>query len=210
MTKAEYLANPCAASSLPYWKSACITIPNEIQIIHMTDTQPAQHAEKTAVRYFRLIHRLGNIEKPALPDGFDVIPLTPKQAAFHIRQCYTDIGISEEELAEYRTRSVFDETLWIALQERSSGRLVASAIAELDSELSEGILEWIQVSPNARKKGFGSFIVRELLWRMQKKADFVTVSGKLDDPCCPEQLYRHCGFSGNDIWIISRRETYGN
>ena len=206
MTKAEYLENPCAASSLPYWKSVCITIPNEIQIIHTTDTQPAQHAEKTAVRYFRLIHRLGNIEKPALPDGFAVIPLVPEQAALHIRQCYTDISISEEALAEYRNHSVFDETLWIALQERSSGKLVASGIAELDPTVSEGVLEWIQVSPNARKKGFGSFIVRELLWRMRKRADFVTVSGKKDDPCCPEQLYRRCGFAGNDIWIISRKE----
>ena len=135
-----------------------------------------------------------------------MIPLTPEQAALHIRQCYTDIGISEEALAEYRTRSVFDETLWIALQEHSSGIIVASGIAELDSALSEGVLEWIQVSPNARKKGFGSFIVRELLWRMRKRADFVTVSGKKDDPCCPEQLYRRCGFAGNDIWIISRKE----
>jgi GNAT superfamily N-acetyltransferase len=67
------------------------------------------------------------------------------------------------------------------------------------------MLEWIQVSLKYRRKGLGAFLVRELLWRMKGKTDFVTVSGKVDDPNRPEQLYRSCGFTGNDIWYISRK-----
>jgi len=47
--------------------------------------------------------------------------------------------------------------------------------------------------------------VAELLRRMQGKALFVTVSGKCDDPCQPQQLYRACGFTGNSIWHVLRK-----
>jgi len=44
-----------------------------------------------------------------------------------------------------------------------------------------------------------------LLYRA-KKAAFATVSGKADDPTCPERLYRSCGFVGNDIWHVMRKK----
>ena len=45
-------------------------------------------------------------------------------------------------------------------------------------------------------------LVNELLTRLQGKADFVTVSGKVDNVTKPEMLYRKCGFKGDDIWHI--------
>ena len=81
----------------------------------------------------------------------------------------------------------------------------ASGIAELDTDIKEGILEWIQVSPEYRGKGLGKFIVNELLWRMRDKADFVTVSGKVDNPTNPRELYKTCGFADEEIWHVLRK-----
>ena len=34
MTKEEYLKDPCAVSSIPYWKAMSITLPGNIKIVH--------------------------------------------------------------------------------------------------------------------------------------------------------------------------------
>ena len=62
-------------------------------------------------------------------------------------------------------------------------------------------MEWIQILPDYRGKKLGKMIVNELLCRM-KRAEFATVSGKINNPTNPERLYRSCGFIGNDIWHI--------
>ncbi len=54
-------------------------------------------------------------------------------------------------------------------------KTAATGIAEFDVRIGEGILEWIQVSPEYRNRGLGAFVVNELLYRMQGKAGFVTV-----------------------------------
>ena len=182
-----------------------VQIPEGMRILHESDLRDAPLGSETPVRYFRLIHRLCSLERPAVPEGYTVTPLTPEMGAAHIQQCYDDISVSAEELAAYQSRKVYDGTLWLAVREHSTGKIVASGIGELDRELREGMLEWIQVSLKYRRKGLGAFLVRELLWRMKGKTDFVTVSGKVDDPSRPEQLYRSCGFTGNDIWYISRK-----
>ena len=37
-------------------------------------------------------------------------------------------------------------------------------------------------------------------------ADFVTVSGNLDNPTNPLELYKKCGFEGDDVWYICQKE----
>lgn len=75
-------------------------------------------------------------------------------------------------------------------------------MADLDKDLKEGILEWIQVLPAYRGKKIGQLIVNELLKRMIGKANFATVSGKVSNTTKPEMLYRKCGFTGDDLWHI--------
>lgn len=77
----------------------------------------------------------------------------------------------------------------------------------MDTEIGEGILEWIQVSEKYRGKGIGKFIVNELLQRMNGMASFVTVSGQVNNSTNPEALYRKCGFEGNDIWHIMYKKS---
>jgi GNAT superfamily N-acetyltransferase len=84
----------------------------------------------------------------------------------------------------------------------SSDRLVALGIAEFDDTIGEGALEWIQVLPEMRGRGFGTLIVNELLRRLIGKAKFVTVGGECDNPTNPEKLYRKCGFVGDEVWRV--------
>ena len=97
---------------------------------------------------------------------------------------------------------MYASSLWLAVRDDKTGKIVATGIAELDCECNEGILEWIQVSENYRGCGLGSYIVAELLWRMKDIAQFATVSGQCNNPANPERLYRKCGFTGNDVWHI--------
>ena len=122
----------------------------------------------------------------------------------HINSCYEDIGITVSEMQNYLTREQYNSDLWLAVKEDCKGRIVATGIAELDREIDEGVLEWIQVSKEYRRCGLGSYLVLELLWRMKKTARFVTVSGRCENTDNPEALYRKCGFCGNDVWHILR------
>ncbi len=79
----------------------------------------------------------------------------------------------------------------------------AFGLADLDSFMKEGILEWIQVLPEYRGKGIGKALVCELLTRMKGKARFATVSGDCNNINNPIKLYRKCGFVDNSIWYIA-------
>lgn len=105
----------------------------------------------------------------------------------------------------YQKHSVYCPDLWLAVRDDRTGRVAASGIGELDSEIGEGVLEWIQVSDYCRKMGIGSCVVQELLLLMKKRANFATISGRCNNFTHPEALYRKCGFEGNDIWHILRK-----
>ena len=153
-------------------------------------------------RYFRMIHHLESIGDAALPDGFTLIRPEAEELAEHINSCYDREHVTAEETAGYREHPVYDPELWIAVRDCSDGRIAASGIAELDSRIGEGILEWIQVSPDHRREGLGSFIVCELLRRLRGRARFATVSGRADSGSSPYELYRACGFTGTVIWHV--------
>ena len=156
-------------------------------------------------RFFKLIHHMKNIEKPMLGNRYCMLCCGVSEYAKHIAACYDDVEISAGELLNYRNHAVYDQELWIAVTECGQNKIVASGIAEFDSEVKEGILEWIQVSPEYRGKGLGKFVVNELLWRMKDKAEFVTVSGKADNPTNPRDLYIACGFSCEEIWHVMKK-----
>lgn len=65
----------------------------------------------------------------------------------------------------------------------------------------------MQVLPDYRGSVIGSAILNKVLKLMQGKADFVTVSGMVDNHTKPENLYRICGFIGDDIWHILKKKS---
>ena len=204
ITKEQYLTDPCTAASIPYWKAKSITVPEGMLILHHTEFDAEKYAEYVDEPYFRLKHDLQGLSTPVLPDIFSVCNATPEDFALHINKCYNGIGVSAEELRRYTERPVYHSALWLAVKDDRTGEIVATGIAELDREIDEGILEWIQVTKEYRGLGLGSFVVLELLWRMKDIAKFATVSGQCDNPTNPEALYRSCGFKGNDVWHILR------
>ena len=205
ISKDEYLTNPCKTASVPYWKVKSITIPDGVKILHQEDFDEIEYQQYTDEPYFRLIHDLTSLTAPVLPQGYSLCEATLGDVAAHITSCYDGIGISESELRSYTAQPVYDAALWLAVQDDQTGSIVATGIAELDREIGEGVLEWIQVSEGHRGYGLGSYLVSELLWRMNGKASFATVSGQCSNVSKPEKLYRKCGFTGNDVWHILRK-----
>ena len=208
LSKDQYLADPCKTASIPYWKAQSIAIPDGMKILHQDEYDDAENQHFVDEPYFRLIHNLKGLAEPVLPQGYSLCTATLSEYAAHINSCYDEIGITEEELRSYTFRPVYDAALWLAVKDERTGYIVATGIAELDHEIGEGILEWIQVSQGHRGKGLGGYIVLELLRRMKYRADFVTVSGQCRNLTNPEKLYRKCGFSGNDVWHVLKKHKY--
>ena len=195
VTLEEYLKDPCKASSLPFKKAKMFPPLEGISLVH---GKPSDHFSEEG--YFRLLHSMENISRPTLPEGFVLENVDVTLLKDHINSCYRDLSVTEEQLASY------EKALTVVIAEAATGRIVASGIGEVDAKVCEGYLEWIQISPEYRRKGLGTFVVKELLWRMKDRADFVTVSGRLDDESNPEGLYRACGFSGDDVWYLVRED----
>ena len=203
VNKEAYLQDPCGASSLPYWKTNCIPVPENLLILREDDPRLDELCKACAdTPYFKLIHRMQRVDPITLPKGFRFV--LPDEAALceHIAACYKSERVSASELAACRLRPTFSPDLWLAIIDEATDEIVASGIGEVDGEIREGILEWIQVSPAYRRRGLGRFLVCELLRRMQGRAQFATVSGRVNNPDKPFALYTGCGFKNPVIWHV--------
>lgn len=204
ITIEQYLAEPCRALSIPYWKAKKIALPAGMKILHEQDFAPHLLNHFVDEPYFRLQHDLMSLQPTVLPQGYSFAEASEEEFAAHIRLCYYGSHMTAEHLLGYRAHPVYAPELWIAIRDDQTGNIAATGIGEIDREVGEGILEWIQVSPSHRGMGLGTCVVKELLQRMVGAAKFATVSGQCNNPTNPESLYRRCGFTGNDIWHILR------
>lgn len=197
----EYLKNPCGMLSIPYWKDKTMTVPSSIRIIHNSKWDEQYDNYR---RYFRVKHDLTDLAP--IDFDYDIISIDyqVKQLCEMMNASYKheNIIMSEEEILDWKKQETFREDLCIYIN-ANDGIMVASGIAEYDETCREGIIEWVQVLPKYRKQGLGEKIVTVLLSRLKSiGADFVTVSGNLDNVCNPLRLYKKCGFKGDDIWYI--------
>lgn len=199
-----YKKNPCGVLSIPYWKDKSITIPSNMRIVHDRDFSKSEYQEYKDEPYFRLFHSLKDI-KTVMLDDVDVVTAKREDIPHFvevINQSYTDLSVTYEQLVGYTQTEVYHPGLWIMAVNKENSSVVGCGIADVDREMKEGILEWIQVVPAYRGKKIGQLIVNELLKRMNGIAEFATVSGKVNNNTSPEMLYRKCGFIGNDVWHI--------
>jgi GNAT superfamily N-acetyltransferase len=206
MNLKKYLSNPCGSLSIPYWKDKIIDIPANIQVYHEKDFINNEANNLKVEKFFRLIHRLNHVaienqkvKSINLKDDMD-------ELVNMINICYKNENIqaSKKDIDQWISRSVFDKDLWVKIT--INGKIIASGIAEFDFETKEGVLEWIQVLPEYQRKGYGKLIVNALINRLSKIADFITVSGRLENGSNPIKLYTECGFYGNDIWYICTKK----
>ena len=193
----EYINNPCRSLSIPYWKQKSITVPDNIKIVHNDGyiDEP----------YFRLYHDLQTIQSTSIDDVEIVMGAVEMIDVFVniINRSYSDLSVTKEQMESYRNTPVYSPDLWVVLKEKK-GDYVGCGIADYDKIAGELILEWIQVIPSCRGRGYGQYIVNALLSRA-RQAKFATVSGKVNNTTHPEKMYRKCGFKGNDIWHILRK-----
>ena len=206
LSKETYLKNPCRASALPYWKAVRLAVPEDMLVLHEFAFHAGYLTDYTDEPYFRLYHDLQGLPPAVLPDGLQLFDAAPADYGAHISRCYTGMSAAAAEIGSYVQHSVYSADLWVAVRERESGKIAGTGIAEFDAQMGEGILEWIQVSPECRGRGFGTSLVAELLHRIAAKAEFATVSGQVRNPSEPEKLYRKCGFTGNDVWHVLRKK----
>ena len=159
--------------------------------------------------YFKLIHNHKEITDIEIPSGYYIrnvnFDLEMQIVSDLICRCYENIKPSIEEVTKWINHSVFKKNLWVWIIDKSTEQPVGLGIAELDRNIKEGVLEWIQVLPEYHGKGLGKIIVIELLKRLKPYAEFTTVSGQIDNKTNPERLYKRCGFTGDDIWHVLRK-----
>lgn len=168
--------------------------------------QCEKEALKDVVKYFKLGHDL-NFEEKAIPEGFQVkkvdIDKDIKAVSDFICSCYENIKPDMKTVESWTKHKVFNNNLWIWIEDAKSGEKAALGIADLDERIGELSLEWIQVHEKYRGKRLGSAIVNQILSiGKESGAEFATVSGEVDNETKPERLYRKCGFKGDDIWYV--------
>lgn len=204
----EYKKNPCRAFSIPYWKAKGISIPKGMKIVHDSAFDEKLLRKYADKRYFRLKHDLKNIPQFETDEiVFEIIsPDRIGELTEMINRSYThsDIHITEEHINNLTKTKVYCPELWIGAV--SDGKLIGSVLCDFDSEVGEGIIEWLQVLPEYRGKGIASALTCKALKAMSVFAEFATVSGECDNTTAPESVYRKCGFEGNDVWHILNKK----
>lgn len=204
----EYKRNPCRVSPIPYWKMRTFKTPNNITVIHDEEYTDIQNNKSKDTLYFRLKHNLKNIELVNLDKRFKYRYVDfnnyndLQEVVYIINESYTDIKVNIKQVEQWTRSQVFDPSLWVFIIDINNEKAVALGIAEVDKEVPEGALEWIQVLPEYRNCKLGEAIVKRLLVNLLDKVEFCTVSGEVNNRTDPEKLYRRCGFQGNDIWHI--------
>ncbi len=206
-----YLKDPCRMLSIPYYKYIRQPHPDHVNICHQQDAGDDVYPDTR--RYFRLIHHLQDIPDTGhdkvnlrLVDPLTELPLV----AEIINACYQDIQVDLGQVTNWTKEAVYRDSLWWMAEDRQSHKPMGLGIAVYDEMAREGALEWIQVLPAYKQQGVGRLLVGRLLDMLSDMADFVTVSGEMDHPDSPERLYRRCGFTGDDVWLVRRLDKKGS
>ncbi|WOO35272.1 GNAT family N-acetyltransferase [Anaerocolumna sp. AGMB13020] len=205
----EYLENPCGLLSIPFGKAQKTNIPEHMKIIHNNDFSEDILCEYNDTEYFRIKHNLKKVDKSVLPSEFCITTITESQTSQLvelINNSYTHLGIKVdiEQVKGWTSTEVYAPDLWTSVYKGSI--MIGAIVVDYDNVAKEAIIEWMQVLPEYRGMGIASAILNDSLQRMQGRADFVTVSGMVNNITKPEMIYRKCGFIGDDIWhILSRK-----
>ena len=206
--KWQYINAPCSTSALPYWKTRVHNLPDFMKVVIEKDYDKELFHEYLDEPYFKLVHRLEDMKEETGNNHYGIQTVNGiselEAVASFINECYQHISVTLEQVKRWKQEAVHDDSLWLWITDEC-GKRIALGIADFDSEIGEGILEWIQVLPEHRGQGVGRFLVNQLLIRMKGKAKFVTVSGELYNKTNPRILYLKCGFGEEEIWHVLRK-----
>ena len=204
ISKNEYKQNPCGVLSIPYWKAKEMSIPDNIKNVHNNNFDKAMLNEYNDKKYFRLFHNLRDI--PTFSNNNYTYGIISKAEINELSKMinasytHTDVFVSADYINGLTETKVYYSELWLGAFDNE--KLIGSIICDLDTEIGEGVIEWLQVLPEHRGKGIASVLICKVLNIMKNHAEFATVSGECDNNTNPEGVYRKCGFEGNDIWHV--------
>ena len=207
--KKEYISNPCRYSALPLYKDIRVDKKN-VTTLHNDDYNESVFNQYSShERFFRISHNLNEIDE-VMVSGFTFRTCDISKDIDVVRQIinqsYDDIKIYNEQILLMVKDRVYYPDLWVFIIDEKTNQEVALGICNYDKYVGEVELDWIQVLPQYRGKGLAKMLVLNLLKKSPSSAIFATVSGDLDNPSSPENLYRKCGFYGEDIWHILRKQ----
>jgi GNAT superfamily N-acetyltransferase len=85
-----------------------------------------------------------------------------KDLILQINHSYSNerITVNIEEVERWINHPTYDKSLWVKVVVDSC--MIASGIVEYDENTKEGIIEWVQVSPEYQRQGYGIIIVEEI------------------------------------------------
>lgn len=117
--KKQYLENPCGTASLPYWKTVCISMPDNMKILHDREFDAELLKRYVDEPYFRLFHHMREVKPVPLSKGYSLCEAFVPDFLAHINSCYEDIGITMSEMQGYqqyfyggRSRKDISEHRW--------------------------------------------------------------------------------------------------
>lgn len=194
MEKLEYITDPARACFLSYHKNENTELPSDMRVVRGDDYKPELYKGFDDTVYTKLILRDKQVDKPVYPEGFKLVTPTKEQLTAHIAQCFPD-GETPDSIDLWR----YMEYFMVALVDVTTGRIVASAAADVDFGVKEGSIDWVEVSPRYRRKGLGTYLVTELIYRFRRFSDFISVSTK---DFAALALFQKCGFSEDCAWHI--------
>ena len=199
--KFEYLNNPCKTSSLPFYKRN-ISFPKNVCVFHMSDYNENNNYRRVD-KYFKLKHDLRDIRKTSI----EAFPIEIKEdindLVDMINESYEKEGIiiSRDYFNDLSKSTLYRKNLWLKIVD-SDKNMIASLIALYDGEINEGVVDFIQVLPKYRGLGYARELLLKVLNELRSVADFVTVSGRVENQTNPKKLYESVGFTGDDIWYV--------
>jgi GNAT superfamily N-acetyltransferase len=162
---------------------------------------------KSVESRYRLIYRPAKLTEQSLPTGFRFAGIVNSAGELAAVGAHIAEGESPAlvQVQDWMERPVFAPDLWLWLLDDTRDQPAGLGVAELDLEIGEAAIEWIQILPDYQGRGLGRLLVRELLRRIADRAAFVTVSAQVDNRDNPGVFFRNCGFTGADIWWYLRR-----
>lgn len=159
-------------------------------------------------RYFRATLADDAVLPDATPPGYAFSNFDPDRdleaASRLMNAAYPSLRqlMTPEKLRRMAQAPYYTPRSWFFLVESSSSQPVGFAIHGYCAELQEGFIDWIEVIPRLRHRGFGSLLTYECVRRMAGKSRFITTSGSLDAPFVHGDLYKKCGFDRIRQWTI--------
>jgi ribosomal protein S18 acetylase RimI-like enzyme len=164
---------------------------------------------------FRRVRDGGQLVRPTfddipdvpLPDGFEIRPIDPHDAAMHRRvfaaagrafaQSYGEQAQTEEQFAEFLGQPSFDPTLWrVAFHGDDIAGQILNFMGELEPDGTRvGWTESISVQPEFRRRGLARALLAESLRTVRDAgASRAALGVDMQNPNQAQALYESLGF----------------